>query len=333
MFKRGTAVTGLTIVLIDATDGTAVTSGTASAFVTIDGGTQAAATNAPVHEGNGQWSLSLTAAEMTGKIVGVLFTHADAIPVNVTLSTVQVDPDDATDLGLTNLDATVSSRASQASLDTVDNFVDTEITTLISGQATILSTAAAIQAKTDNLPASPAAVGSAMTLAPGSVTATAIATDAIDADALSADAVAAIQAGLSTLDAASAATAVWAAGTRTLTAGTNIVLAKGTGVTGFTDLDAAGIRTAVGLASNDLDTQLGTLPTAAEIVTAIGAMTVEGAITLLMSARGWNAVLLGKANGLDTSTANYRDLADTKNRVVATVDADGNRSAVTRDLS
>jgi hypothetical protein len=61
-----------------------------------------------------------------------------------------------------------------------------------------------------------------------------------------------------------AAADVWAVATRLLTAGTNIVLAKGTGVTGFTDLDAAGVRTAVGLASANLDTQLGALPTAAE---------------------------------------------------------------------
>lgn len=52
------------------------------------------------------------------------------------------------------------------------------------------------------------------------------------------------------------AAAVWAAATRVLTAGTNIALAKGTGVTGFTDLDAAGVRDAVGLASANLDTQL-----------------------------------------------------------------------------
>lgn len=38
-------------------------------------------------------------------------------------------------------------------------------------------------------------------------------------------------------------TAVWAATTRILTAGTNIVLAKGTGVTGFNDLDAAQVKT------------------------------------------------------------------------------------------
>lgn len=45
----------------------------------------------------------------------------------------------------TNLNATVSSRATQTSVDTVDDFLDTEI--------------AAIKAKTDNLPAAPAAVG------------------------------------------------------------------------------------------------------------------------------------------------------------------------------
>lgn len=52
---------------------------------------------------------------------------------------------------------------------------------------------------------------------------------------------------------------VWAVATRTLTAGTNIVLAKGAGVTGFTDIDAAGVRTAVGLATANLDTQLGNI--------------------------------------------------------------------------
>jgi hypothetical protein len=45
----------------------------------------------------------------------------------------------------TNLNATISSRATQTSVDTVDDFLDTEI--------------GAIKAKTDNLPASPAATG------------------------------------------------------------------------------------------------------------------------------------------------------------------------------
>ena len=52
---------------------------------------------------------------------------------------------------------------------------------------------------------------------------------------------------------------VWGVATRTLTSGTNIVLSKGVGVTGFNDLDAAGVRSAVGLASANLDTQLSTI--------------------------------------------------------------------------
>lgn len=82
----------------------------------------------------------------------------------------------------------------------------------------------------------------------GAITAAAIATGAIDADALAADAGTEI------------ATAVWASGTRILTAldedSTTL------------DLDAT-IRAAVGLASANLDTQLDALPTAAENADAV----------------------------------------------------------------
>lgn len=61
-------------------------------------------------------------------------------------------------------------------------------------------------------------------------------------------------------------TAVWSAGTRVLTAGTNISLAKGTGVTGFNDLSAADIRTALGLASANLDVQLAALDALLDLI-------------------------------------------------------------------
>ncbi|RUZ75626.1 hypothetical protein EN943_20180, partial [Mesorhizobium sp. M7A.F.Ca.US.006.01.1.1] len=61
--------------------------------------------------------------------------------------------------------------------------------------------------------------------------------------------------------AANALDAVWSTTTRILTGGTNIVLTKGTGVTGFNDLDAPGVRTAVGMASANLDTQLAGIST------------------------------------------------------------------------
>lgn len=48
-------------------------------------------------------------------------------------------------------------------------------------------------------------------------------------------------------------TAVWTEATRTLTAGTNIVLAKGTGITGFNDLSAAQVNTECDTALTDYD--------------------------------------------------------------------------------
>lgn len=235
---------------------------------------------------------------------------------------------------------------------------------------------------------------------------------------------------------ADVATAVWGAATRILTAGTNIVLAKGVGVTGFNDLDAAGVRTAVGMASANLDTQLAEIegetddiaavktktdnlpsdpadasdiaalfaaipsavwdepiaghltagttgaeldaagtagdpwtallpgsygagtagkivgtnldvavstrlatsgytapPSAATVAAAVWAYVVEGSNTALQYLRRTAAVAFGKGSGLATTTAVYRNPQDTKDRVTATVDADGNRSAVTYDDS
>ena len=60
---------------------------------------------------------------------------------------------------------------------------------------------------------------------------------------------------------------------------------------------------------------------------------VDGSTTARQSVRVQNAALAGKASGLATTTAVYRDLADTKDRITATVDANGNRTTVTRDVS
>ena len=87
-------------------------------------------------------------------------------------------------------------------------------------------------------------------------------------------------------------TAVWATATRELTSGTNIVLAKGVGVTGFNDLDAAGVRGAVGLASANLDTQIGTLATGANLATVAGYLDTE------------IAAILADTNELQTDWAN-----------------------------
>lgn len=91
----------------------------------------------------------------------------------------------------------------------------------------------------------------------GSVAVASIANGAVTANAIAADAFTAAK--FASDVGTEIGSAVWASTTRVLTAGTNIVLAKGTGITGFNDLSQANVRTAVGLASANLDTQLGAI--------------------------------------------------------------------------
>jgi hypothetical protein len=127
------------------------------------------------------------------------------------------------------IDAAITSRASQASVDTVDDLLDTEV--------------AAIKAKTDLIPDSPAAVGSAMTLTSGE-------RDSIAAALL--------------------------------------------------DLSAG----------------------------------VEVGLTPRQALRLMAAALAGELSGAATTTIVIRNaVADSKDRITATVDADGNRTAVAYDLT
>jgi hypothetical protein len=165
-------------------------------------------------------------------------------------------------------------------------------------------------------------------------------------------------------------------------------------------LDAAGVRTAVGLASANLDTQISGLPTDADVnaacdtaisdaalATAANLAVVDGNVDTILAAVdteiaaliselakvpksdsnvSWNATALnaiannlldlsnaietgltlrqahrlevaaaaGKISGAATTEVVVRNaIADTKPRITATVDADGNRSAITADLT
>lgn len=60
---------------------------------------------------------------------------------------------------------------------------------------------------------------------------------------------------------------------------------------------------------------------------------VEGTTTLRQMCRGFFAALLGISSGHESGAPKYRDIADTKDRIDATTDANGNRTAVTTDLT
>lgn len=70
---------------------------------------------------------------------------------------------------------------------------------------------------------------------------------------------------------------------------------------------------------------------AADAVDEIIDEVVEGTTTLRQATRLNLSALTGKSSGGGTATPIFRDIGDTKPRITATVDADGNRTAVTRD--
>jgi hypothetical protein len=131
-------------------------------------------------------------------------------------------------------------------------------------------------------------------------------------------------------------------------------------------LDAAGTRSAVGLASANLDTQLtaiddyidtevaaikaktDNLPASPAAVGSAMTLTsgertsiadamldesngVETSITVRQAMRLSLAALAGKLAGAATTSVTIRNVGDTKTRITATVDANGNRTAVTTD--
>ena len=81
-FLKGVAVTGFTFVVLHVSKGTAITTGTVTGKITKDGGTQGAVAGSFVHEGNGQWSVNLTATEMDADVIGLTFLHSEGIPYN-----------------------------------------------------------------------------------------------------------------------------------------------------------------------------------------------------------------------------------------------------------
>lgn len=81
----------------------------------------------------------------------------------------------------------------------------------------------------------------------------------------------------------------------------------------------------------DLDTA--TVDVSAASVTSILSGIIEGTLTLQQAIMLCTAAAAGKLSGGGTSTLTFRDTTDTKNRIVATVDGSGNRTAITKNVT
>lgn len=255
----------------------------------------------------------------------------------------------------TNLNATISSRASQTAVD--DLPTNAELATALGSSddavlavlgtpagASLAADVAAVQSDTNDiqsrLPASlvsgriDASVGA---MAANVMTAAAAASDLtteLQSGLATSTAVASLDAKIDVVDANvdailvdTAEIGVAGAGLTALASAANLAV-----VAGYLDTEIAAIK-----AKTDnlpaAPAAVGDIPTAAAIADAVHDEAVDGTVTFRQSIRLANAVLGGKASGLETTAAVYRDLADTKDRITATVDVDGNRTAVTRDLT
>jgi hypothetical protein len=92
-------------------------------------------------------------------------------------------------------------------------------------------------------------------------------------------------------------------------------------IAGYLDTEIAAILAAV-------DTEVAAIKAKTDLIPGTTDGKTFAQLTTLIA-----AVLLGKASGLETTTAVYRAVDDSKARVTATVDGDGNRSAVTLDAA
>jgi len=112
--------------------------------------------------------------------------------------------------------------------------------------------------------------------------------------------------------------------------------------TPFTELSPEGLANAVwsSLAAqyNDAGTMGNKLNTASSggvdynaLAAAVWQYIIESGISAEEAMRIYGAVLAGKVSGAGTGTEVFRDINDTKNRVTATVDSNGNRSTITLD--
>lgn len=87
------------------------------------------------------------------------------------------------------------------------------------------------------------------------------------------------------------------------------------------------------LTTSDIDGRLAANNNAAADALLDRSNGVESGLTLRQWLRLGAASLFGKIAGAGTTTVTARDYNDTKDRITATVDEDGNRTAVTRDVS
>jgi len=335
--------------MVDKSSGDALTTGTVNGYRTIDGGTQASVTGTISHKGNGQWQLALSQADTNGDEIGYLFTHTSGVPQSLSIVTDTKKNSDLNDLSTTQVNAEVDT-----ALADYDAPTKAEMDSGFAGLNDL--SAAQVNAEVD-IALSDIRLNELMSAALGSQpTAGSMFGDLTEDDAGTQR--------FNTNALEQAPSGGGGGGDATL-ANQNTIIAD---IAALNDLNAAQVNAEVDTALSDIrlnelmSAALGSQPAAGSMFGDLteddagtqrfntnaleqapsggggGGLslsdTYEGSMTLQDFFRSAAAVLYGKSSGGGTTTITFRDLADSKNRVIATVDTnDGDRTAVTLDAS
>jgi len=282
---KNTASQVVTFCLVNATTGAALTGATVTTKVALDG-TQAAGGGTVTELGSGQYKYVPSQAETNGASVGILFTATNAVPVNLQIFT---DTGDAYARLGAPAGASVSADVAAVKADTAAVKVKTDYlpsaTAGAAGGVFIAGANAATSitgALTANITGSMSgnvegnvngsvgsvvgnvggnvtgSVGSVVGFTPSNIADIISTLGSPNGASVSVD-IAAVKNDTALMKGATFDTA-----TDSLEAIRNRGDAAWATATGFSTLDAAGVRAALGMATNDLDAQIAALPTAAE---------------------------------------------------------------------
>lgn len=204
----------------------------------------------------------------------------------------------------------------KAELDTAESNIITEINANETKIDTIDGIVDAIKLKTDNLPSDPAdqsALEAAITAAESNIR-------GADSDTLKtvSDQLDTVQADLDNPDQYKADVSALAVEANVEAHATAALSSYDPPTKAELDTAQAAIQADIA-ALNDI--------TAADILAGV----IEGTLTLQQTLRVCLAALAGKSTGGGTGSVAFRDQADSKDRISATVDDDGNRTAITVD--
>lgn len=373
MYRNNVASQAVFCQMNSRTDGSPLTSSVTVTVTTGESGSQGASSGTLTHMGGGQWRYVPTQSEMNGAVVAVQFNHASGVNQTFTLTTTAANPLSATrGLSGTALpDAAAEAAGGLFTRGTGPGQINQDANGRIDVNMAAISEDATAANNAESFFDGTGYPGTNNVI-PTVTTLTGHTAQTGDAFArLGAPAGASVSADIAQILAESATVAELAdavcdeALAGHTTAGTvgerlgRIPNAAAGGSGGLPTVDAsnriAGIQGTI-TTLDGLDTAQDTQHAATQATLAsgvvvsalndktgmrLGALGVDdildepvvGTITLRQILRGLAASLVGKVSGAATTSITFRSADDTKDVIVATVDADGNRSAITLDLT